>query len=1402
SLREEVGAWEQMLCSLGKLYVQGVDIDWLGFEGDDRRNKVVLPTYPFQRQSYWIETEIQSKLSTSNLTATIIHPLLGQKLQLAGLENRYYFQAHLTAKSPAYLSHHRVFENNLFPATGYLEMGLYAAKTLFSTLHIVIENVIISRGLILPETQSILVQTILSKSDIDTYKFEVFSKKEESFSDWNLHVEGKIKPLKNLSTIQKIDIEKYLSDCTESIEIKQHYQKCQQLGIDYRSNFQGIKQLWSSTNQAISKIELPLELVAEATHYYIHPALLDAALQLIFQILPKTDNQQTYLPIGINRLKVYNPPGLSLWAIAVITESDQKDEENLNAQVTLTNLEGEIIAQVEGLKLRLVSPQTLIENQVELINNWFYSVAWKPQSRFGKLLPTNDLLTPREIEQQLAPDLEELVTTIGENSSQIESSLEELSLDYIVKAIIDLGWNYKQMECFSTDTASKHLGIDTNQRQLFKRILKILAEEGILEKKEEQWQLLQPLKKSNPEEKSQTLLIQYPDAKAELSLLNRCGTQLSEVLKGVKDPVQLLFPEGDLTTTTQLYEESPTAKIMNTLVQKVISQAIEKLSLQRGIRMLEIGAGTGGTTSYILPHLNPHQIDYTFSDIGGLFITKAQEKFHDYPFVNYRTLDIEIDPSSQGFDSHQNDIIIAANVLHATTNIKQVLSHVRKLLAPGGILILYEATTQNRWVDLIFGLLEGWWKFRDYELRPDYPLLSRFKWQQVLKEKGFGQVVTLPEIKGMPEVLSNQAVIVARANNDDIVVSSKSNKNWLILADNQGYAQHLASQLQSLGDNCTLVFIGEEYKYLSDSGSLAEFTINPDKPEEFEQLIAEISTNLPSIYGIVHLWPTEAMVGKDISSQDLKKLSQRGCGTTLSLVQALVKGRLTESPKLWLVTCGSQPVPETNCVISGIAQSSLWGMGKVIGLEHPELKCVQVDLDPCQSVEDQALKLFEEIYSEDQEDQVAFRENSRYISRLVASSPKKSEKSVAFSQNASYLITGGLGGLGLLVADWMVKKGAKHLVLVSRRPPDEFSENKLKLLEEAGASVVVELADVSEVDSMTKVLAKIDSTSTFPLAGIIHSAGMLSDGVLVNQSWSSFEQVMAPKVEGAWILHKLTQNQPLDFFILFSSGASLLGSAGQGNHAAANAFLDCLAHYRQAMSLTGLSINWGAVSVVGEAAEKGADIRLQQKLGIEAITPEKFLESLEKLMNFSEVQVGVLPINWLNWQDRVTQWRFLADWKEKTVNTVPALKSDFLEHLKMLIPSEQRRLLEVHVRQQVAQVLGLNSFINIDFSQGFFELGIDSLMSVELRSFLQKSLGCELPSTLTFKYPTLKNLVDYLAELLLDVKVEGNSTIERKQTEVDEETQEQLLAKTKELSEKQLEEIIDQKLNLFVNEEL
>ena len=223
---------------------------------------------------------------------------------------------------------------------------------------------------------------------------------------------------------------------------------------------------------------------------------------------------------------------------------------------------------------------------------------------------------------------------------------------------------------------------------------------------------------------------------------------------------------GRLRAGWQVYQQSPGAQCLNTLLQKAVTEALGNLPPGRRARLLEIGAGTGGTTACVLPHLPAERTDYVFTDITPGFLWHAQSTLQAYPFVHYQVLDIEQPPAGQHFAHQQFDIVIAANVLHATRDLRQAVQHIQQLLMPGGLLVLVEGTTKQRWLDVIFGLTDGWWRFTDHHVRPSYPLLTTAQWQKFLSTNGFSSdVVGLspPGASAVPEdILSQQVVIVAQ----------------------------------------------------------------------------------------------------------------------------------------------------------------------------------------------------------------------------------------------------------------------------------------------------------------------------------------------------------------------------------------------------------------------------------------------------------------------------------------------------------------------------------------------------------------------------------------------------------------------------------------------------------------
>jgi NAD(P)-dependent dehydrogenase (short-subunit alcohol dehydrogenase family)/acyl carrier protein len=368
----------------------------------------------------------------------------------------------------------------------------------------------------------------------------------------------------------------------------------------------------------------------------------------------------------------------------------------------------------------------------------------------------------------------------------------------------------------------------------------------------------------------------------------------------------------------------------------------------------------------------------------------------------------------------------------------------------------------------------------------------------------------------------------------------------------------------------------------------------------------------------------------------------------------------------------------------------------------------------------------------------------------------------------TYLITGGLGGLGLQTARWMVREGARKLVLIGRRAPDRNSEAILHEIIREGAQIAVETCDVSDADQVDEMLHRV-SQSMPPLRGIIHAAGILDDGMIEEQTWSRFTRVSAPKVFGAWNLHQRTLSLELDFFVLFSAAATLLGSAGQGNYAAANAFMDALAHHRRSKGLPALSINWGTWAGTGMASRLTAKEKQRWiNRGLRPIGLDEGMSKLGQLLFCSCAQVVAVPADWS---------RMFADpaWGkppslllglikesrgEETQNGSPSNSVNVLARLAAEPATRRLAILEEHVQSLASRALGRTGNRSLDRRRPLHELGLDSLLSVELRNALANSLNCSLPATLLFDYPTLESLTRQLArELRLEPASEISSAV-------------------------------------------
>lgn len=582
---------------------------------------------------------------------------------------------------------------------------------------------------------------------------------------------------------------------------------------------------------------------------------------------------------------------------------------------------------------------------------------------------------------------------------------------------------------------------------------------------------------------------------------------------------------------------------------------------------------------------------------------------------------------------------------------------------------------------------------------------------------------------------------------------------WLVFSDRSGAGDDLISFMRQRGEDCVEVFADSEYR--NDSGK--RFEVNPLNPKHFQRLFEDVGGGP---LGIVQLWSLD--VAQNLSPDTLDEARKLTCGGLLHLVQALA---VSEGPqRLWLVTRGSQAIHAAD-EVSGLGQSMLWGMGKVVRIEHSELECRRIDLDP--AVVGTA-DLWNELHSNTNEEEIAFRHGSRFVSRLrrVPTPPEEPHANKVVRSDGLYLITGGLGGLGLCVSKWLVDQGARHLVLMSRSGASATTETAVESLRNAGAEVTILKTDVSVAEELAAALDAIERMDA-PLTGVIHAAGVLDDALLLTLDWDRFERVTRPKIEGAWNLHHQLCDKQLDFFVFFSSAGSMLGAAGQANHVAGNSFLDALAHYRRACSLPALSINWSQWGDTGRVANSAESERLQLQ-GIPRLSNAQGLRALELLLgqpaSRCPAQVGVMKFDLEQWSSFYPE-SLNSSLLQNFARELPepkAGRSDIGSRLRAAQTDRQRlALLEEFVRGEVAWVLRLAPK-DIPSDAFFSDLALDSLRSLELRNRLEHGLDLTLPATLVWQFPTVDSLAPHLAEKLGFVPDESiHQTIDTRVTEIE-----------------------------------
>jgi len=1660
--------YESFLDSVLALHRAGVTIDFAAMTPS--RALLALPAYAWDRARWWHESSElrEGRLGPGGKGLLDMRLPRATPTWLTRLDNRHM----------AYLKDHKVDTHIVFPGAGFVEMALEAGVQLFEGRPFAIEDFEIRKPLILSESPTGLVMELTYEPSERT--FTIQSKFDQSAS-WSVHVVGSMRSERTESSFAHTAWTAPGAD-EEAEGVGQFYGHMSDLGLKYGDEFRAVRELAAGGGRSTGRVSLSEVTGKRAAEYALHPVLLDAALH-VFSASAKTVEDRRAkmkLPVRFAKILFLQSPGASSRVKASVLHFN---EELIEGRIALYNEAGQPCVLVDGFRAISMAAARRTGGSGggrELI----YHVGWE---RFASTLelqkdgpvPLQNLL------KSATETLEQVLAVRGR--AKLEAVLtaeDDLAAAQIAHGLQAMGVSEKAKTAFDADS----LGVAVPMRKVFGRLAAKLVKRGLLTGKAGQFKATKAFAPAADaaSELLRKFIAEHPGHLPEGQLCAATCGELGPILRGEKDAVQILFSGAGAELLDQFYGDGLLSSHWMAAITRAVQEVAQKLPEGRGLRILEIGAGTAGLAAQLLPLLERGVHSYTFTDVSAGFFPGANQKLAAFPEVECKIFDLEKPALEQGFEPNDYDFIVGTNVLHAVADVRSSLNSLHDLLKPGGTLMFVDVATPQLWTEAVFGLTSGWWHLTDHDLRPEQPLLQRAQWEAVLREVGFAETCSIPGIhvedgEGQIAVLARKAA--AELGNVELVNDEETQveASWVVFADASDLADVIASRVAASGGRCRVVKRGKTFS--KSKGD--RFTVRADEAEDFKTLFTEWQQDAPPEH-LVYLWTLDEQTG--MKPED----ALMGIDALLHLTHALEETMPVAKLRFDLITRGAQAAGR-EVSATAVAQAPSIGIFRVILGEHPHFACRGIDLPPVAGESDLEL-LWHELLSANTEREVALRGGARYAQRLsrgmdsreqaldvtvplrlesrerglldslhftsfqmpvcaadevlikvkaagmnfrdvlkalalypaetidarifgdevagevvavgsdvthlkvgdkafglavfgiathtlaragdmrvmpanltyeeaatlpvvfmtawhalktvahmkagetilvhagaggvgmaaiqiahhlgaevIASAGSSTKRSLlkllgvkhvidsrkgdftetvleltqgrgvdvvlnalaaeaipmglsclaefgrfieigkrdiyqnsrlplwALRKNASfhvvamdavfagdaaqtrellaevtalveqgaltalpyrsfpasridaafrlmaggkhtgkvvvafadafvvrkgepplapfeikadgaYLITGGFGGFGKVLAEWLVECGARHLVLSSRSgastPEAQAFVDKLTA---DGIKITVIKADIGSAKDVKSLIKKAGSAKV-PLKGVFHLAMVIDDAPLSALTPERLRVVMAPKAHGAWLLHEETKALALDCFVMFSSVSSIFGNPAQGNYAAANAFLDSLAHHRRALGLPALAINWGVLGGEGYVARNERVAEFLARQGTAALTPKEVTTLMESFLTAHSTQMAAIRVDWAKWrqsfrgmQDNPLVQRIFESGVE--VQESSSGSSDWRQKIQAASSDEREDVIGQAVRDVVGSVLRVKPD-SLRNDQPLTDLGLDSLMGVEIENLLESSIGVALPPTSLMRARTIGQIASLISEHL------------------------------------------------------
>ncbi|MDV3347347.1 beta-ketoacyl synthase N-terminal-like domain-containing protein [Leptothoe sp. LEGE 181152] len=1007
--------------------------------------------------------------------------------------------------------------------------------------------------------------------------------------------------------------------------------------------------------------------------------------------------------------------------------------------------------------------------------------------------------------------------------------IDRLCLAYINSTLRQLG-TFDRLETeHNLEDLCKHCQILPRYHQLVKSWLKALVRVGQLQQEGSSFKQ----SPSSPDDNNstdgaiETLLKTAQECWIEtpqmVDFVQLFGENLVHILVGDQEPLELfnrlIYHNQDVKAT----QKSPWEDYYRNIMRSILEKLTQALPSDTTLKILEIGAGTGIATSVLLPVLPHERTQYTFTDIGGAFLTQAQQKFADYPFIQYQLLDIEQSPKTQGFPLHEFDIVIAANVLHATQNIGETLGNVRSLVAPGGFLLLWEITQPQLNFEVTWGLLMKPFKDQKSDRTLGNPFLSSQEWQQALKNNAFTDVAVFPKDSAF-----GHSIILAKATKttapslpsalatDNNQLGSQSPKQnleqkpdvadwfylpqwkrslppfslqstsytdhsdcWLVFI-NEAVGMSIAEQLQQQKQTVITVQIseifGHQQKALSDGSVRHSYTLNPEQKSDYSQLFESLQEKGIVPNHIVHGWTITSLSQPHSSPDQFDQIQSQGFYSLLFLVQTLGKQNWSQELQLTVLSNNMQSVTEEESIYYP-EKTTILGLLKVIPQEYDYIRCRSIDISLTTTSNWQSKKLIHQLCAEilapPAELIVAYRGLQRWVQTVEPITLKaRPTEELPLKQSGVYLIVGGLGSLGLILAEYLARTVQAKLILTGRssfpnreqwsawlsshEESDKIScqIRKIQEFESLGAEILILQADISNFEQMQAALSQTEQKFG-ALNGVIHAVVLGAAQLfkpIQDITPADCKLQFQGKIDGLFILQELLGSKSLDFCLLISSLASLFGGLGHAAYAAANLFMDAFAHqHNQAFPTPWLSVNWdGRKPVLPESKA----IPLVETSSEQTILPEEDIKIFQHVLAWSQLNQIIVSTREL--QPRVDYWTRWESLREEA-NLIKG-NNDQSHHARPELENAYvppRHATEKMLADIWQTIIGIDL---VGIHDNYFELGGDSLISIQVMAQIRETFQVDLPSSSLFESPTVAGMANHINNIQTAKQLQSETT--------------------------------------------